>query len=148
MGRSLIWRIARLCSTIRLLWAPHLSLRSQLLAGVPAPRRIESPDQLWEALLRGDDLVTEIPPDRWDADEYYDPEPGVPGRSVSKLGAFLVDVAGFDPEFFGISEREATTIDPQHRLLLETSWEAVEHAGGGGLPGDHRHGRRLMWPAN
>ena len=112
------------------------------------PRRIESPDQLWEALLRGDDLVTEIPPDRWDADEYYDPEPGVPGRSVSKLGAFLVDVAGFDPEFFGISEREATTIDPQHRLLLETSWEAVEHAGGGGLPGDHRHGRRLMWPAN
>ena len=43
--------------------------------------------------------------------------------------AFLDDVAGFDPEFFGISEREATAIDPQHRLLLETSWEAMEHAG-------------------
>ena len=59
----------------------------------------------------------------------YDPEPGVPGRTVSRWGAFLDDVAGFDPEFFGISEREATAIDPQHRLLLETSWEAVEHAG-------------------
>ena len=93
------------------------------------PGGIDSPEQLWEALLRGDDLVTEIPPDRWDADEYYDPEPGVPGRSVSKWGAFLDDVAGFDSEFFGISEREATAIDPQHRLLLETSWEAMEHAG-------------------
>ena len=93
------------------------------------PGGIDSPERLWEALLRGDDFVTEVPPDRWDADEYYDPEPGVPGRSVSKWGAFLDDVAGFDPEFFDISEREATAIDPQHRLLLETSWEAVEHAG-------------------
>ena len=93
------------------------------------PGDIDSPELLWEALLRGDDLVTEIPPDRWDADEYYDPEPGVPGRSVSKWGSFLDDVAGFDSEFFGINEREATAIDPQHRLLLETSWEAVEHAG-------------------
>ncbi|BBY96201.1 polyketide synthase [Mycobacterium gallinarum] len=84
---------------------------------------------MWEALLRGDDLVTEVPPDRWDVEEYYDPEPGVPGRSVSKWGAFLDDVAGFDPEFFGISEREAIALDPQHRLLLENSWEAMEHAG-------------------
>ncbi len=93
------------------------------------PGGIDSPDGLWRALLRGDDLITEIPADRWNADEYYDPEPGVPGRSVSRWGGFLDDVAGFDPEFFGISDREATAMDPQHRLLLETSWEAVEHAG-------------------
>ncbi|KAA8966016.1 sulfolipid-1 biosynthesis phthioceranic/hydroxyphthioceranic acid synthase [Mycobacterium sp.] len=93
------------------------------------PGGIDSPEQLWEALLRGDDLITEIPPDRWNADDYYDPEPGVPGRSVSKWGSFLDDVAGFDAEFFGISEREAVALDPQHRLLLETSWEAMEHAG-------------------
>ncbi|WP_260861258.1 type I polyketide synthase, partial [Mycobacterium simulans] len=93
------------------------------------PGGIDSPDLLWEALLRGDDLVTEVPPDRWNADEYYDPEPGVPGRSVSKWGAFLDDVAGFDSDFFGISEQEATALDPQHRLLLETAWEAIEHAG-------------------
>ena len=93
------------------------------------PRGIDSPDGLWEALLRGDDLITEIPPDRWDADDYYDPEPGAQGRSVSRWGGFLDDIAGFDSEFFGIGDREATAIDPQHRLLLETSWEAVEHAG-------------------
>ncbi|MGH3552911.1 MAG: beta-ketoacyl synthase N-terminal-like domain-containing protein, partial [Mycobacterium sp.] len=93
------------------------------------PGGIDSPERLWDALLRGDDLVTGIPVERWDADEYYDPEPGVPGRSVSRWGAFLDDVAGFDAEFFGIGEREAAAIDPQHRLLLETSWEAVEHAG-------------------
>ncbi len=93
------------------------------------PGGIDSPHRLWEALLRGDDLVTEIPADRWDADELFDTESGVPGRSVSKWGAFIDDVTGFDPDFFGINEREATAMDPQHRLLLETSWEAVEQAG-------------------
>ena len=97
--------------------------------GCRLPGGIDSPEQLWDALLRGDDLVTEVPSDRWDADDYYDPEPGVPGRSASKWGAFLDDVAGFDAEFFGISEREASSLDPQHRLLLESSWEAMEHAG-------------------
>ncbi len=93
------------------------------------PGGIDSPQRLWEALLRGDDLVGEIPADRWDADLFYDPEPGVPGRSVTRWGAFLDDVGGFDCDFFGMTEREATAIDPQHRLLLETSWDAIEHAG-------------------
>lgn len=93
------------------------------------PGGIDSPEQLWQAVLDGADMITEIPADRWDGDEYYDAERGVPGRSVSRWGGFLDDVAGFDNSFFGIGEREATAIDPQHRLLLETAWEAVEHAG-------------------
>ncbi|HYX99686.1 MAG TPA: sulfolipid-1 biosynthesis phthioceranic/hydroxyphthioceranic acid synthase, partial [Mycobacterium sp.] len=93
------------------------------------PGGIESPEQLWDALLRGDDLVKEVPAERWDMDQYYDPEPGVPGRSISKWGAFLDDPTGFDAEFFGIGEREALASDPQHRVLLETAWEAMEHAG-------------------
>ncbi len=97
--------------------------------GCRLPGGIDSPELLWEALLRGDDLITEVPADRWDVDEYYDPEPGVPGRSVCKWGAFLDDVADFDPEFFGITEKEATAMDPQHRLLLAASWEAMEHGG-------------------
>ncbi len=97
--------------------------------GCRLPGGINSPDLFWEALLRGDDMVVEIPADRWDVDYYYDPEPGVPGRSVCKWGAFLDEVGDFDPEFFGISEKEATAMDPQHRLLMETAWEAMEHAG-------------------
>jgi polyketide synthase 5 len=93
------------------------------------PGGIESPEQLWDALLRGDDLVKEVPAERWDMDQYYDPEPGVPGRSVSKWAAFLDDATGFDADFFGIGDREALASDPQHRVLLETAWEAVEHAG-------------------
>jgi Beta-ketoacyl synthase, N-terminal domain len=71
------------------------------------PGGIDSPELLWEALLRGDDLITEIPAERWDVDEHYDPERGVTGRSVSRWGAFLDEIAGFDPE---------------HRLLLETGY--------------------------
>lgn len=93
------------------------------------PGGISSPEQFWEALIRGEDLVTEIPPARWDVEEYYDPQPGAFGRSVCKWGAFLDDVAGFDADFFGITDGEATAMDPQHRLLLETSWEAMEHGG-------------------
>ncbi|MCE9514720.1 MAG: type I polyketide synthase [Mycobacterium sp.] len=93
------------------------------------PGGIDSPEMLWDALLRGDDLITEIPADRWNLDEHYDPQPGVPGRSVSRWGGFIDDVAGFDAEFFGIGDREAAAIDPQHRLMMETAWEAVEHAG-------------------
>lgn len=93
------------------------------------PGGIDSPDAFWRALLRGDDLVTEIPADRWDIEDHYDPERGVQGRSVSRWGGFIDDVGGFDASFFGFGEREATAIDPQHRLLMETSWEAIEHAG-------------------
>ncbi|OBI41720.1 polyketide synthase [Mycobacterium kyorinense] len=93
------------------------------------PGGINSPDELWERLLRGDDLVTEIPADHWDVDEFYDPEPGVPGKSVTRCGGFLDDIWGFDAPFFGLRTHEATYMDPNHRLLLETSWEAIEHAG-------------------
>src|SRR5271156_2109360 len=97
--------------------------------GCRLPGGIDSPEKLWQALLRGDDLITEVPADRWDVDEFYDPDPGVPGRTVCKWGAFLDDVGDFDPEFFGINEKEAIAMDPQHRLLLAASWEAMEHAG-------------------
>lgn len=97
--------------------------------GCRLPGGIDSPDAFWQALLRGDDLVTQIPADRWDVDEHYDSERGVHGRSVSRWGGFIDDIGGFDASFFGFGDREATAIDPQHRLLMETSWEAIEHAG-------------------
>ncbi len=97
--------------------------------GCRLPGYIDSPDALWGALLAGIDFVTDIPQQRWNADDYYVPVAGVPGRSVSRWGAFLDDPSGFDHRFFGIGEPEALAMDPQHRLLLEVTWEAAEHSG-------------------
>ncbi|WP_046318482.1 type I polyketide synthase, partial [Mycobacterium sp. UM_Kg1] len=93
------------------------------------PGGIDSPQRFWEALMRGDDFIEEVPGDRWDVEAYYGSEPGAPGRSVSRWGGFLDTIGAFDADFFGMAEPEAIAVDPQHRLLLETSWEAVEHAG-------------------
>ena len=97
--------------------------------GCRFPGGVDSADALWHALAEERDLVTEVPPQRWDADAIYDPEPGVPGKLASRWGAFIDDVAGFEPAFFGLTEHEAERMDPQSRLLLETACEALEHAG-------------------
>ncbi|WP_246133492.1 type I polyketide synthase [Mycobacterium helveticum] len=97
--------------------------------GCRFPGASSGPDAYWDFLTGGGDAIGEVPPDRWDADAYYDPDPFAPGRMASKWGGFLPDVAGFDAEFFGISPREAQAMDPQQRVLLEVAWEALENAG-------------------
>ncbi|MEG8178092.1 ACP S-malonyltransferase [Nocardia terpenica] len=89
-----------------------------------------SPDleAFWRNLDDGRDLVTEIPPDRWDWRTNYHTIPG-PGRTNSKWGGFLPEVDRFDAAFFGISPREARLMDPQQRLFLQTAYRAVEEAG-------------------
>ncbi|MBW0019022.1 MAG: type I polyketide synthase [Mycobacterium sp.] len=96
--------------------------------GCRFPGNVDGPGTFWELLVDGRDAVHEVPPDRWDAAAYYDPDPQQPGRMTTKCGGFLGDVAGFDAEFFGISPAEAAAMDPQHRLLVEIAWEALEHA--------------------
>jgi acyl transferase domain-containing protein/acyl carrier protein len=88
-----------------------------------------NPTSFWELLCRGEDRVTEFPKKRLDATRFYDPKALTPGKSNTKWGAFLDDVEGFDWRAFGISPREAAAMDPQHRLLLEVAWEALEDAG-------------------
>ena len=97
--------------------------------GCRLPGGVVGPESYWKFLTAGTDAIGEIPADRWNADEYYDPDTFAPGRLASKWGGFVDDVAGFDAEFFGISPREAEAMDPQQRLLLEVAHEALEDAG-------------------
>ena len=87
------------------------------------------PEAFWEVLAGGVDTIREIPEDRFDVDEFYDPDPDAPGKIYTRFGGFLDSIDGFDPEFFGISPREAVWIDPQQRLMLEMAWEGLERAG-------------------
>jgi len=97
--------------------------------GCRFPSGINGPDDYWNFLTSGQNTVSEVPPDRWNVNGYFDSDPDAPGKISSRYGCFLENVDRFDAEFFGISPAEATSMDPQHRLLLEVSWEALENAG-------------------
>src|ERR1700758_1456839 len=86
-------------------------------------------DEFWDVLRQGRDAVSEVPQDRWDLEEFYDPDPGALGKIVTRRAGFIDDIAGFDAPFFGVSTREVKLMDPQHRMLLETAWQALEHSG-------------------
>ncbi|HEX2911384.1 MAG TPA: GNAT family N-acetyltransferase, partial [Chloroflexia bacterium] len=131
---------------------------SRHLAGLPAPATVEGqvapatlPDpvlepiaivgmscrfpgaenlaEFWQLLSGGEEALGEIPPERWDIELFYDPDPTAPGKMISRRGGFLKNIDRFDPFFFGISPHEAPQTDPRQRLLLETAWEALEDAG-------------------
>src|SRR5580658_10504897 len=89
----------------------------------------DSPAALWSRLAAGELLVREVPPERWSTARFYDPDPAVPHRTVSKWAGLLDGIDRFDAGFFGISPREAAAMDPQQRLFLETAWHAFENAG-------------------
>ncbi|SCL71332.1 Acyl transferase domain-containing protein [Micromonospora citrea] len=97
--------------------------------GCRLPGDVDTPDALWELLLKGGQTAGEIPARRWRAYRERGPEYEAVLRDTVTAGSYLRDVAGFDAEFFGLSPREAAEMDPQQRILLEVGWEALEHAG-------------------
>jgi acyl transferase domain-containing protein/acyl carrier protein/protein-L-isoaspartate O-methyltransferase len=96
--------------------------------GCRFPGGADTPEAYWRLLREGVDTVAEIPRDRWNLEEHYDPDPSVTGKMYTRWASMLSEVDRFDAAFFGISPREALSMDPQQRLLLEVTWEALEDA--------------------
>jgi 6-methylsalicylic acid synthase len=97
--------------------------------GCRLPGGVESPDDFWRLLQSGKDAIGPLDAARWQAYLARGGEVATALAGVTTDAGYLSDVEGFDAEFFGISPREAAVMDPQHRLLLEATWDALEDAG-------------------
>lgn len=84
--------------------------------------------EFWELLRSERSAIREVPKHRFDIDAFHDPRPATAGRLVTRSGGFLDEVGGFDAEYFRMSPREASRMDPQHRLAMEVSAEAIDDA--------------------
>ncbi|AGC47285.1 polyketide synthase [Myxococcus stipitatus DSM 14675] len=125
--------------TVKLAYlASQLRAKKELLAAEPIavigmscrfPGGGELPETFWEVLRDGRDTTREVPPERWNIDNVYDPTPGTHGKVYTRRGAFIENVDLFEPSFFGIAPRDAKFMDPQQRMLLEECWRALERAG-------------------
>merc|ERR1719331_69883 len=93
------------------------------------PARSDTPEVFWERLLAKANGSGEVPISRWDIDEFYDPQQGGKTKMYVRRAHFIEDVDMFDAQFFGVSAMESKTMDPQQRILLEVTYEALYNAG-------------------
>jgi acyl transferase domain-containing protein/surfactin synthase thioesterase subunit len=126
--RKSLARIQELKSRVEQLEAEKHEQIAVVGIGVRFPAGMSDPDKLWQGLLDGVDVISEIPETRWPT-----------GQGGARFAGMLEDPYGFEPGFFGITEREARAMDPQQRLLLEVGWDALADAG---LPLEQLRGSR------
>jgi len=120
-------------------WKPEAPPATAIVGiGCLLPGGAADPEAFWRNLLAGVDGIVEVPAGRWSRERYFDPEPGKPGRAITRWGGFVEGIEGFDAELFGISPREATAMDPQQRQALQVAWHALEDAL---IPADSLAGR-------
>ncbi|WP_330231018.1 HAD-IIIC family phosphatase [Nocardia sp. NBC_00508] len=93
------------------------------------PGAADSPEALWRLLDSNGDALTEVPAGRWDIDGLYDPDTSATGKAYTFRGGYVDGIDRFDAAFFGIGPREAAVMDPQQRMMLQLSWEAIERSG-------------------
>ena len=136
-------KAALLAKRLRAQSADLAAIRAEPLAIVGMacrfPGGADHPEAFWNLLRDGVDAISEVPAERWNWRDYYDADPAAPGKMTTRWGGFIGQVDGFDAAFFGISPREALHLDPQQRLFLEVSYEALDDAG---LPRERLAGSR------
>jgi polyketide synthase 13 len=122
-------------------WSRERDVEDIAIVGIATrfPGDLNSPAQMWQALLEGRDAITDLPEGRWS--EFLS-EPRIAERvaKAATRGGYLSDIKGFDAEFFALSKMEADNIDPQQRMALELTWEALEDAR---IPASSLRGQRV-----
>ena len=94
------------------------------------PGGANTPEDFWRIVCGGIDATSRVPEDRWSRKKFWDPDPDAPGKTYVDRGGFITEkIDRFDARFFNISPREALHLDPQQKLLMELTWEALEDAG-------------------
>lgn len=95
------------------------------------PGDIESPSDLWDFIIQQKSASGPVPPQRYNIQGFYHPDGGNRSGLTNVPGGYFIneDVRTFDNGFFGISNVEATYMDPQQRKLLEVSYECLQSAG-------------------
>ncbi|MEV4123572.1 HAD-IIIC family phosphatase [Nocardia sp. NPDC049707] len=93
------------------------------------PGTADSPEALWRLLDSNGDALTDVPAGRWDIDGLHDPDTAATGKAYTFRGGYVDGIDRFDATFFGIGPREAAVMDPQQRMMLQLSWEAIERSG-------------------
>lgn len=90
----------------------------------------ENVQQFWEKISTygQDKTFPEIPSSRWELRDFYHPEIGMPGKIYQKTGGFLSGIENFNWDLFGLRREEALRMDPQQRMALELSWQALDMA--------------------
>lgn len=86
-------------------------------------------ETFWRTIERHSDVFSQVGDDRWSTAAHHDPQGLAPGRTYTLAAGLIDGIDRFDASFFGIPAVEANALDPQHRLLLEVSWHALENAG-------------------
>lgn len=97
--------------------------------GCRLPGNVNTPDQFWDVIKNGRNVIADVPPNRWNLETFYDKGRKQTGKIISSRGGFIENIDKFDNTFFNISPREAAAMDPQQRHLLEVTYEAFEDAG-------------------
>jgi len=101
--------------------------------------KADNVNEFWKLLCNDEDAITPVPASRWDADAIWSDDGASPGHTYARWGGFVHGGECYDASFFGLSDGEVRTMDPQQGMVLEVAWQALENAA---IPPDSLQGTR------
>lgn len=127
--RSALMALKKLKEEVKILKEGHTEPIAIIGMSMRLPGNSSDAESYWNLLKTGKDAIGQVPEGRWNHEQLYNPEKGERGKINTQQAGFVENIELFDNHYFGLSPQEALYMDPQHRFLLETSYEALHNAG-------------------